>query len=111
MPTLDLPERYLALLQALLEKYTPEAEVWAYGSRVSGESHAASDLDIVLRNPIDLSQPQAQLIDLKEAIDESDIPILVDVHDWAGLPESFHAGIEERYVVIRENLGKVGFGV
>jgi len=37
MLTLDLPERHLKLLRALLQKHTPEAEVWAYGSRVFDE--------------------------------------------------------------------------
>jgi len=101
MPTLDLPERHLKLLWALLQKHTPEAEVWAYGSRVSGGAHAASDLDLVLRNPADLIRPQDHLFDLKEAISESDIPILVDVLDWARLPKSFHAGIEAEYVVVQ----------
>jgi len=101
MLTLDLPERHLKLLRALLQKHTPEAEVWAYGSRVNGESHAASDLDLVLRNPADLTRPQAHLFDLKEAISESDIPILVDVLDWARLPQRFHAGIEAEYVVVQ----------
>jgi len=101
MPTLDLPEHHLKLLRALLKKYPPEAEVWAYGSRVSGKSQAASDLDLVLRNPADLTRSQDHLFDLKEAIGDSDIPILVDVLEWAHLPESFHAGIEAEYLVVQ----------
>jgi len=33
---------------------------------------------------------------------ESDIPILVDVLDWARLLESFHERIRRGYVVIQE---------
>ena len=83
------------------KKHTPEAEVWAYGSRVSGKSHAASDLDLVLRNPADLTRSQDHLFDLKEAISASDIPILVDVLDWARPPKRFHPGIEAEYVVVQ----------
>lgn len=101
MPVLDLPESNFILLKELLETHVPHAEVWAYGSRVNGQSHAASDLDLVLRNPPDLDSPQQHLSDLKEALSDSNIPILIDVLDWARLPESFHAVIEKEYVVVK----------
>lgn len=31
---------------------------------------------------------------------QSNVPILVQVHDWARLPESFHREIERDYVVL-----------
>ena len=40
-----------------------------------------------------------------EAIEKSTIPILVQVHDWARLPESFHREIERDYVVVQEEMG------
>ena len=40
--------------------------------------------------------------DLLEAIEKSSIPILVQAHDWAMLPESFHREIERDYVVLQE---------
>ena len=64
---LDLPQKYLKQVQALLREYAPDAEVWAYGSRVGGGSHEASDLDLVLRNPGDLREESRALYDLKEA--------------------------------------------
>ena len=110
MTALDLPERHLSLLRCLLKTHVPDAEVWAYGSRVNGQSHQASDLDLVLRNPADLTHPQEHLHDLKKALSDSDIPILVDVLDWARLPEDFHAVIEEGYMVIQgsEHHGDTG---
>ena len=96
---LDLPARYRAQVEALLREHVPTAEVWAYGSRVNGESHAASDLDLVLRGP-DL-QPLAGLADLVAAFERSNIPILVQTHDWARLPERFHHEIERAYVVLQ----------
>ena len=33
---LQLPPRYLAMVLDIVQKYLPEAEVWAYGSRVMG---------------------------------------------------------------------------
>ena len=102
MPKLDLPERYRRQLLSLLEKYVPEAEVWAYGSRVRGTNHEASDLDIVLRGP-QLAKLGYEYFELVEAVRESTIPILIDIFDWARLPESFHREIERNYVVLKES--------
>lgn len=80
LAVLDLSERHLHMLQTLLSQYTPQAQVWAYGSRVRGQSHEGSDLDLVLRHRADLS---------------------LDVHMWSRMPEAFHANIEAAYVVLQ----------
>lgn len=104
MVRLDLPEAYRAELLALLQAHIPEAEVWAYGSRLNGDSHATSDLDLVVRNPVDLTQDQTRLGRLREALSESSLPILVDVLDWARIPESFREEISRAHVVLRSPL-------
>ena len=97
---LDLPRRYREQIEALLRENMPGVEVWAYGSRVNGRSHEGSDLDLVLRGP-DLQRiDSGQLMDLTEALEESNVPIIVQVHDWARLPECFHREIEREYVVL-----------
>jgi hypothetical protein len=45
--------------------------------------------------------PIGAFSDFIDAIKESNIPILIDVFDWARLLESFHEGILEAYVVLR----------
>ena len=99
---LDLPIRYRDQVEALLREHVPGIEVWAYGSRVNGESHDASDLDLVLRGPELKRIPGEQLADLNAALEDSNVPIIVQVHDWARLPESFHREIERAYVVLVE---------
>ena len=98
---LELPRRYRDQLEALLREHVPGVEVWAYGSRVNGESHDGSDLDLVLRGPT-LEPLDGGFYDLLEAIEKSNIPILVQAHDWAMLPESFHREIERGCVVVQE---------
>jgi predicted nucleotidyltransferase len=98
----DLAPRHLAHLKALLREHVPDAEVWAHGSRVRGGGHEASDLDIVLRGPGGRPVPLAQVGALTDALSESDIPILVDVLDWARVPESFHEGMAREHVVLQE---------
>ena len=100
---LDLPPRYREQLEALLRKYVPGAEVWAYGSRIRNRSHAGSDLDLVLLGP-GLERLGDGYYDLLDAIEQSNIPILIQVHDWARLPESFHREIGRNYVVIQSGL-------
>ena len=103
--TLHLSARHRAVLEALLSEHLPEVEVWAYGSRVNGQSHDGSDLDLVLRGPglakIDISR----LVDFEEALRESTVPFLVEAHDWARLPESFHREIERNHVKITSAIG------
>ena len=98
---LALPLRYRDQIEALLREHVPGVEVWAYGSRVNGRSHDGSDLDLALRGP-DLEPLDGGFYDLLEAIEKSNIPILVQAHDWAMLPESFHREIERDYVVVQK---------
>ena len=99
---LDLPPPHLTRLRELLARHVPEAEVWAYGSRVSGGAHQGSDLDLVLRQPQDLQADVAGWMALKEAVQDSPLPMLVEIHLWPRLPSVFHHEIERRYVVVQE---------
>ena len=92
----------LEMLQELLTRYLPtDTAVWAYGSRVNGDSYDGSDLDLVLRGPELQELPHEVLSCLRDEFSESNLPIFVDVHDWARLPESFHSRILARYEVLR----------
>ena len=97
---LDLLPRYREELEALLRQHVPDAAVWAYGSRVNGRGDGSSDLDLVLRGP-ELEPLGDGYVELLEALEQSNIPILVQVHDWARLPERFHREIERDYVVVQ----------
>ena len=99
---LHLKPRHRRMLEEILREHVPGVEVWAYGSRVTGQSHDGSDLDLVLRAP-DLEEvPIGKLVELEEALRLSTIPILVEARDWARLPESFHGEIERDYVVLQK---------
>jgi uncharacterized protein len=98
---LQLQAKHLQSLKALLAHKVPQAEVWAYGSRVNGGAHEGSDLDLVLRNPTDLTQDVDGWLDLQEALQESALPFLVEVHLWSRLPNAFHRNIEDGYVLVQ----------
>lgn len=98
---LQLATQHLRLLQTLLAQRVPHAQVWVYGSRITGHAHEGSDVDIVLRNPANLTAEIPELPELQEAVRESNLPMLIDIHDWAHLPTDFHHNIESNYVEIQ----------
>lgn len=97
MSSLFLKPRYLDMLLEIFRNYCPNAEIWAYGSRISGEAHEASDLDLVVKSFNDSSK---NIYELKELVNNSDIPIIVDILDYNNIPESFQKEIEKNYIVI-----------
>jgi len=97
---LHVPPAYLHMVQTLLHLHASEAEAWAYGSRVHGTHHEASDLDLVLRMPNAVPCPPGLLDTLREAFSDSNLPLLVQVVDWARIPPSFRAEIEAGFVRI-----------
>ena len=97
---LHLSPRHRAEIEELLRKHLPDAEVWAYGSRVTGRSHDGSDLDLVLRSPGRQEIPLDQLAEFEDALRDSNIPFLVEARDWARLPARFHREIERDHIVL-----------
>ncbi|MCC6411445.1 MAG: nucleotidyltransferase domain-containing protein [Saprospiraceae bacterium] len=91
-------------LLAIFATATVPIEVWAYGSRVTGEAHEGSDLDLVIRTPNLQKLPLEMLLELRRKIQYSNIPILVELFDWARLPETFHKNIEEKHEVLFSSL-------
>jgi predicted nucleotidyltransferase len=97
---LDLCPEWLELVQRILAFHLPEVEVLAYGSRVVGTSHDGSDLDLIVRNPSNSHDPIRNLADVRDALMESNLPILVDILDWSQIPDSFRDEIKRTGVVI-----------
>lgn len=96
---LDLKPEYLAIIQKILADYLPNASVWAYGSRVTGAATPTSDLDLVVRG-----SPPIDLVPVRMAFSESNLPIFVDIFDWETLPENFQKTILRAHEVIKKPL-------
>lgn len=88
------------IIRLAKESFTRPVKIWAYGSRVSGMAHEGSDLDLVLLpdgyEMIDL----CELGMFKDLLQESTIPILVQVLDWNRIPKSFQANVLKEYEVL-----------
>jgi predicted nucleotidyltransferase len=96
---IDLAPQQLATVRHLLAAHVPECEVRAFGSRVTGKPKPYSDLDLVLIGPARL--PTGRLAAVREALQESDLPIRVDVLDWHAIPESFRQIIAAGFEVLQ----------
>lgn len=80
--------------------FSSPVEIWAYGSRVNGDAHETSDLDLAVytEGKLDLNE----FWDFKEALEDSTIPILIDVMPWHEIPESFRENIKKKYEVLAQ---------
>ncbi|TAD88395.1 MAG: nucleotidyltransferase domain-containing protein [Alphaproteobacteria bacterium] len=90
---IDIREEDGIVLRAILRQCLPdEAQVWAFGSRVTGRACRGSDLDLA----IDAGRPLGQdaVAALREALENSDLPYPVDLVDLATASPGFRARID-----------------
>lgn len=94
---LDVKDEYLSMLRKIFDAYCPNAEIIAYGSRVKNDSHSGSDLDLAV---VSFHSKNKSIENLRELINDSDIPFLIDICEFDKLPESFRHEIRKKYVRI-----------
>lgn len=97
MDKLFIKPKYLKMLLDIINSYCPKAEIWAYGSRLNGNAHDGSDLDLVVKS---FNSDGKSVLELQELFRESNIPFLIDLHDYNTLPEIFQKEILKNYLVI-----------
>ena len=93
-----LPPEQLRLVLDLTKRHLPGVEIWAYGSRVKGNPRRYSDLDLVA---FVRQEDSGKASDLREAFEECDLPIRVDLFLWDELSDSFHQQIERQHAVLQ----------
>lgn len=95
---IDLNPHQLDTVLSILKAHVPDDTVLAFGSRVKWTATEFSDLDLVICGS--KAHDFLTLGRLKEALDDSDLPIRVDVHDWNGIPDYFKPNIEGAFEVL-----------
>lgn len=100
MTKIFIEQRFLDELKSIFKTAVPNCQILAYGSRVDGSAHKGSDLDLALVGQGDLAK-------LKSALEESNIPFLIDVVKFEEVPESFQKQILKNYVVIYKGNGQL----
>lgn len=100
---IDLRPDHLELAKRILRRQAPDVPVWVFGSRVTGKAKPHSDLDLALVTEQPLSWETR--VALEEAFSESDLPIRVDLVDWATTSGEFRNVIQATHEVIQEGAG------
>ena len=95
------PKQHLEVTR-LLKQHVPNTLVWAHGSRVTFKSQErhASDLDLVV---FSTRAQTSDVYNLREALEESDLPFSVDVLMWCEIPDHFKARMKQAYYVVQED--------
>lgn len=86
-------------MRDILAQVVPQHEVWAFGSRTKVTAKPYSDLDLAIISDAPLAW--ATQAALAEAFDESDLPIKVDIVDWAATRDHFRKIIEAEKVIVQ----------
>lgn len=98
---IDLREKDRVRIIALANQYLPHnCELWAYGSRVKGTNHDASDLNLALVSASKTDYSLSDLQAFKDALQDSTIPILIQVVSWWHIPENFQNNVQQCYDVL-----------
>lgn len=97
---IDLDDKYLQDVKAILKEHVPDCEVRAYGSRVRDKARKYSDLDLAIVGTEKIDR--RKIIAIKEAFAESNLPIMVDVLDVLNISDEFRNVIEKEYEVVQK---------
>ena len=98
-PLIDIGPENWQIVRDILQRYVPDREVWAFGSRAKWTAKEFSDLDIAIIGDKPLSI--ALTADLREAFQESALPFKVDIVDWANITPSFRQVIQAAKIQIQ----------
>ena len=98
-PLIDISPENWRIVRDILQRYVPDREVWAFGSRAKWTAKEFSDLDIAIIGDKPLSI--ALTADLREAFQESALPFKVDIVDWANITSSFRQVIQAAKIQIQ----------
>jgi len=91
---IKMEEKDFQLLKKILAKYP--YQFYAYGSRVKGTARQFSDLDLCYQENI----PPEIIYQIKEELEESDLPFFVELVSWKQMRPEFQKLIEEDLTVL-----------
>lgn len=97
MKKYNLKEKYKIKLLDIIQSKLPECKVYLVGSRSTSTNQPGADIDLVLDNkkPID---PKI-ILSLLSSIEDTDIPLFVDLVDFNSASEDFKKSIERDKVL------------
>lgn len=99
MGQIDIQPDHLKLVLGILGTHLPHTEIWAFGSRVTGQAKPFSDLDLTI---VSGAYAVTALTDARQAFEDSNLPYKVDLIPFADLPDTLQAGIRTMHEVIQQ---------
>ncbi len=97
MTNLNIKPEHLKMLKDIFQQYCPKAEIWVYGSRIKNQSHDGSDIDMVVK---DFNDSNKNIAELKQLLNDSNVPFLMDIQEFDKLPDYFQKEILNEYEVL-----------
>ncbi len=97
----------LEIVKAALARHIPGRRVWLFGSRATGRHlWRFSDLDLAIEG----SLTWTERADLGEELDESDLPMKVDLVETGMVDASFLALIRPHFILLQDAAGPPAAG-
>ncbi len=99
VPPLDLKAGHWIIVRNILRHHVPSRNVLAFGSRATRTAKNYSDLDLAIlgNEPLPLHVVSAMAEDFRE----SDLPIKVDLVEWARINDTFRKIILAHGVLVQ----------
>lgn len=100
-PLIDISQENWLIVRDILQRYVPDREVWAFGSRAKWTAKEFSDLDIAIIGDEPLSI--GLMAEMREAFQESPLPFKIDIVDWASITPAFQQIIQASKLQIQSS--------
>jgi uncharacterized protein len=93
---MSFEERYRRLLIKIIEEKYPDCHIWLFGSRARKTNKPGADIDLAIdaRRALTLHE----ISEIEEAIEDSDLPIFVDLVDIHTVSDDFLDNIKKEWV-------------
>lgn len=95
---IDLENKYLLQLKAILAEHIPSQKIILFGSRANGTAKPYSDIDLAIMDDEPLET--LTLAKLRMGFEESDLPYKVDIVEWSELTDAFKAAIQSGQIEV-----------
>ena len=89
--------QYKQLLTDIIHTYLPGCRIWLFGSRARRTNKEGADIDLAIDAGRKLTM--REIFRIKETIEESSIPVFVDIVDVRNVTEDFLSQIKGDWIV------------
>ena len=87
-----LDKKFQHLLIQIIKEHLPTCKIFLFGSRARGHHGSRSDIDLALDNGQAI--PGYVLLEIKDAVEQSNVPFFVDIVDLHSTSDSLKKEIQ-----------------